>query len=47
MAAANDIKTVAKLPINPEAARMVDAGEADKLDTTGLDEIFKAITQEN
>lgn len=47
VAAEYGIDTVAKLPINPEAARMVDAGEAEKLDTIGLDDIFKAITQEN
>lgn len=43
VAAANDIKTVAKLPMDAKVAELVDSGKAEELDVTALDEIFNAI----
>ena len=43
IAAQHDIKAVAKLPINPEAASKVDGGFAEDLDVSALDNIFEAI----
>lgn len=43
IAAEHDIKAVAKLPINPEAASKVDGGFAEDLDVSALDNIFEAI----
>lgn len=43
IAAQHDIKAVAKLPINPEAASEVDGGFAEDLDVSALDNIFEAI----
>ena len=37
------IKTVAKMPIDPEVAKHIDAGRAEELDTKALDEVFEAI----
>ena len=37
------IDTVAKLPINPETAAKIDAGQAEQLDVSQLDEIYRAI----
>ena len=37
------IKTVAKMPMDPEVAGHIDAGEAEELDTAALDEVFAAI----
>lgn len=37
------IATIAKLPINPAAAAAVDAGEAEKLEASALDNIFDAL----
>ena len=43
IAAQHDIKAVAKLPINPEAASKVDGGFAEDLDVSAHDNIFEAI----
>ena len=43
VATANDIKTVAKLPMDAKVAELVDSGKAEELDVTALDEIFNAI----
>ena len=43
IAAQHDIKAVAMLPINPEAASKVDGGFAEDLDVSALDNIFEAI----
>ena len=43
IAAQHDIKAVAKLPINPEAASKVDGGFAEDLNVSALDNIFEAI----
>lgn len=43
VAAEYGINTIAKLPIDPKAAAMVDAGEAEKLDTSALDGIFDTL----
>ncbi|MDO5340230.1 MAG: Mrp/NBP35 family ATP-binding protein [Eubacteriales bacterium] len=43
VAAANDIKTVAKLPMDAKVAELVDSGKAEELDVSALDEIFNAI----
>lgn len=43
IAAQHDIKAVAKLPINSEAASKVDGGFAEDLDVSALDNIFEAI----
>ncbi|SDN20363.1 Mrp/NBP35 family ATP-binding protein [Lachnospira pectinoschiza] len=40
-----DIKTVAKLPIKPEVAAMVDSGRAEDIDVSALDDIFEAIKE--
>ena len=37
------IKTVAKMPIDPEVAKHIDAGRAEELDTAALDSVFEAI----
>ena len=37
------IKTVAKMPMDPEVAGHIDAGKAEELDTAALDEVFAAI----
>ena len=37
------IKTVAKMPIDPEVAKYIDAGRAEELDTAALDSVFEAI----
>ena len=37
------IKTVAKMPIDPEVAKHIDAGRAEELDTAALDGVFEAI----
>lgn len=37
------IDTVAKMPINPETAAKIDAGQAEQLDVSQLDEIYRAI----
>ena len=43
VAAANDIKTVAKLPMDAKVAGLVDSGKAEELDVSALDGIFDAI----
>ena len=43
MAVANDIKTVAKLPMDAKVAGLVDSGKAEELDVSALDGIFDAI----
>ncbi len=43
VAAANDIKTVAKLPMDAKVAELVDSGKAEELDVSALDGIFDAI----
>ena len=43
VAAANDIKTVAKLPMDAKVAGLVDSGKAEELDVYALDGIFDAI----
>lgn len=43
VAAANDIKTVAKLPMDANVAALVDSGKAEELDVSVLDGIFDAI----
>ncbi|MBQ2472682.1 MAG: Mrp/NBP35 family ATP-binding protein [Lachnospira sp.] len=40
-----DIKTVAKLPIKPEVAAMVDSGRAEDIDVSALNDIFEAIKE--
>ena len=40
-----DIKTVAKLPIKPEVAAMVDNGRAEDIDVSALNDIFEAIKE--
>lgn len=40
-----DIKTVAKLPIKPEVAAMVDSGRAEDIDVSVLNDIFEAIKE--
>ena len=43
VAAANDIKTVAKLPMDAKVAGLVDSGKAEERDVSALDVIFDAI----
>ena len=43
VAAANDIKTVAKLPMDAKVAGLVDSGKAEELDVSALDGIFDVI----
>ena len=43
VAAANDIKNVAKLPMDAKVAGLVDSGKAEELDVSALDGIFDAI----
>lgn len=40
-----NINTVAKLPIKPEVAALIDSGKAEEIDVTALDGIFEAIKQ--
>ncbi|SEF95166.1 Mrp/NBP35 family ATP-binding protein [Lachnospira multipara] len=40
-----DIRTVAKLPIKPEVAAMVDSGRAEDIDVSALNDIFEAIKE--
>ena len=43
VAAEYGIANIAKLPIDPDAARTVDMGKAEELDVSGLDGLFKVI----
>jgi len=43
VAADNDIKVVAKLPMDAKVAELVDSGKAEELDVSALDEIFNAV----
>jgi Mrp family chromosome partitioning ATPase len=40
-----NINKVAKLPIKPEVAALIDSGKAEEIDVTALDGIFEAIKQ--
>ncbi len=47
IAKANGIEHIAKLPMDPKTASMVDAGNAEQLDTEALKDIYAAIKECN